>query len=571
MAALGSENDEESLKDCISPNADVFSYFTLTAPSERKKHGKFTVDAFLSYLLVFVVLFIQCTLLFCVSHKVIAKNAKWQFGILNTGKDWDIVGLMPGKGCSDGKSLCTSQNGTFTCAPPSLQLIGRWDVLDANKDGTWTRDEAMASREPLRCKYAVDPVEVFDVLIMLLKQREKYIWLHQDVKGSKGIQKVYFTYIMGDIAMCGYRNGDMCGNLVKRGFFDAALIHGTAPRVGTSIRSALDYCHSLLDIGGFCERSLPSTYATWRIKSVQECKDPEYSQFTYQDPGGGGPKSLLEVDYDAREDYEIAQTPVFLIYKTCIIFLWLLLIVSQVRAVFAVVTWVLQIPIKDDASDEDAAKDGTETDWGPKPQAKLNRRRSALRNDEIQSIAWSHRISLILVTFVRISMLLILLYVGLMFLGRQTDYIGLLLDGVALIFIVEVEEILYTRVLRQDVRHEWEEREPIILKKIGFLAHRPDVTDTLWFVAVMLMAIAFLVYYTTFIVSPMYDALQCACLSEGQMCHEAHIFSKDFWDHYWQHDVPDSIEAINIFRTGVVPSDDLANNPGAVKKILGTN
>jgi len=281
-ASVASEEDDAP-KDYVSPNADVFSYFTLTLPSERKKHGRFTVDAITSYLLVFMVLFFQGVLLFCVSDKVIRKNLNWQAGVMNTGKDWNIVGSKK-PGCNDGKSLCTFENGTYTCAPPSVQLIGRWDELDVDGNGVWTRDEVMKSREDLQCKYAVDPVEVFDVLVHLLKERAKFIWLHSDVTSGKAIQKVYFTYIMGDIAMCGYRNADMCGNLLHRGFFDAALIHGTAPRVGTTIRSALDYCHDLLDHGGFCERVLPSTYATWKIESVQECQGPDFSQFVYEDP-----------------------------------------------------------------------------------------------------------------------------------------------------------------------------------------------------------------------------------------------------------------------------------------------
>merc|ERR1719253_800732 len=137
----------------------------------------------------------------------------------------------------------------------------------------------MQSREELKCKFAVDPVEVFSVLGWMLQEREQHIWIHPDVTAGKSIHKMYFTYIMGDVAMCGYRDADMCGNLIKRGFFDAALEHGTAPRVGTSVRSALDYCHNLLDQGGFCERILPSTYATWKIESVQECKEAEFKQF----------------------------------------------------------------------------------------------------------------------------------------------------------------------------------------------------------------------------------------------------------------------------------------------------
>jgi len=89
------------------------------------------------------------------------------------------------------------------------------------------------------------------------------------------------------------------------------------------------------------------------------------------------------------------------------------------------------------------------------------------------------------------------------------------MDGVAFIFIVEVEEIIYARVLRQEVRSTWEERDPVEIKKNGFLASRPDLSDFMWLCIVLIAAIAFLAYYTVVLVEPLYASLQCACLSEG--------------------------------------------------------
>lgn len=528
QAATGGSDSfvDEAPEDLIAPSPDVFSYFLLTAPSERKKHKRFTIDALTSYILVFAVLFIQCTLLWCVSNKVIAKNVAWQNGIMNTGKDWDIVD-PESTGCNDGKSLCRVENGTFTCAPPSVQLIGRWEELDTNKDGVWTRDEVMAKREALRCKFAVDPIEVYNVLGRLLKAREQFIWLHPDVKKGDAIPKAYFQYIKGDVAMCGYRNGDMCGNLLKRGVFDSALNHSNIPRIGNSTSSALEYCHSLLDVGGICERNLPSTYSVWKIKSVQECGKPEYSQYLFKHPNGADQRSLLEVDYTARESYEVAKTATFRIYKTCIIFVWMLLIVSQLREVRRTVTWIYQVPLMTD-----------------------NTPREEWESKDVISISERHRIVLTIVNAVRAIIMGVLLYVGLNFLARQTDYIGLLLDGVALIFIVEVEEIVYSRVIRTDVRLKWEKGPVIRLQRIGIFGGHADAMDLAFFVVLVIAATCFLWYYTTTLVEPLYDALQCTCLSEGESCREAHAFSTKFWDQYWSHEVPASIGQINSLKAG---------------------
>jgi len=398
----------------------------------------------------------------------------------------------------------------------------------------------------------------------LLKERSKYIWIHHDIRNGIAIPKVYFTYIMGDVAMCGYRSSDMCGNLMKRGFFDAAIIHGNVPRVGSTPMSALEYCHSLLDEGGLCERFLPSTYATWKIESVQECKDPEYKQFVYKHPTTGVAKSLLEVDYDARENYEVAQTPVFITYKICIIFIWLLLIVAQLRELSKLMTWVCHIQVQKSHVSKERLEEVRHD-----REAALLRASTELHNDEIhEHVSWRHCWAITLVTVIRIGMLLFLCYVGLTFLGTQTDYVGLLLDGVALLFIVEVESIMYERVLRQEARTTWEDRESIVVRKFGpgMLARRPDITDLLWFIAVLITAIAFQLYYTSVIVQPLHNALECTCLSQGKHCFEANAFSSSFWDNYWKDAVPNARQGIDNLMSGLPLNDVRPDYPEIATK-----
>jgi len=542
-SARGPVDPDEVPKDCISPNPDVFSYFLLKAPSERKEHRKFTVDAGLSYALVLLTLAIQGMLLWCVFNKVIGRNINWQEGIMNTGKDWNLFsGSKPG--CNDGNSLCSVVDGVYTCAPPSVQLISQWDELDLDKDGIWTLQEVHKARDSLKCKYAVDPLEVFGVLITLLKERKEHIWLHPKLMSGESIHKDYFTYIKGDVAICGYRNEDMCGNLLKRGVFDAPLNNASVPRVGSTIQSALKYCRGLLEQGGLCERVLPSTYSTWKIESVQECSEPRYDKFVYKDPSDGSIKSLLEVDYEARQEFEMAKTNIFRAYKFCITLIWFLLIASRIREVAKCAMWVCQLPAASDAAQEEAD--------------------AASDCHDVRFMSTAHRIALFVVILFRVSMLSILLYVGLIFLGRQNDYIDLLLDGVALMFIVEVAEILYERVLRQEVKTTWETRESIELNKLGLsrLAQRPDIEDALYLILVTVLTVAFMVHYNVTLVEPLYDALQCTCLSQGDKCHEAHAFSKSFWDQYWTKDVPSSIQAISQMKLEQVPAVKMINGVG---------
>jgi hypothetical protein len=528
--------------DEIGAEANVFSYSTMAAPTQRKTFGVFTYDACMSYLLVFATLAVQGVLLFCVYDKVVVNNAHWVAGIMKTGEDWAMF-QPEADGCNDGQSLCTINNGTYSCAPPSIQLTGRWDELDVNGDGIWTRAEVFQTRKHIKCKYVVDPLEIFEVFKFLLLQREKYIWIHPDLRAGNAIHKAYFTYVMGDVAMCGYRSQDMCTNLLKRGVFHAALKYGNAPRIGTSIESALDYCREMLAPMGICERILPSTYATWKLESVVQCEKPKYKKFVYENPANGIKKSLLEVDYKARQKYELAQSVLFQVYKGMICCIWGLLIVHQLRIVFKVMSWVVQFPATEAVDEETRV-------------ALIARSRSGTDHARAEGpptgISLQHRLTMAFVTLLRITMLCILLYVGLSFLGRQTDYIGLLMDGVALIFIIQVQEIFYEHVIRADVRKHWEEAEEMTVQKVGIplLQRRPDIVDMLWFFIVVGLSVAFMYNYTKTIVNPLHDSLECACLGEGKHCFEATRFSKEFWDQYWKFDIPSVYTQINSLKSG---------------------
>jgi hypothetical protein len=537
----------------IYPKETVFSYFSLAAPKEYKRYGVFTLDASMSYLLAIATVLIQATLVYVVYNNVVVENSEWQHGIMNLGvakmkklkegESWNLF-AEGGGGCNNGESLCSLVNGTFSCAPPSVQLIGRWDELDVDKDGDWTREEMMKERETLKCKYVVDPLEIFDMMVLLLKKRRHIIWLHPDVLAGKSIPKAYFTYAMGDIIMCGYRNEDMCGNLLKRGVFDVPLKEGKSPRVGTTINSAMQYCRTMLQPRGTCEVLLPSTYSTWKIESVAQCHKPKYKQFVYTHPKSGKLKSLLEVDYKARLRFARAKTTLFKVYKGFMVGIWILLIISTLRDVWLGFAWINGFPTEE--IDFQAAMMKTLE----RENLRLDKEREGDTEETVTGITTAHKIALYVINISRVCVLSVLLFVGLSFLGRNTDYIGLLLDGVALVWIVEIAEILYSKVIRVEARNTWMAQKPLIIRPFRTmkLSMHPALTDWIWLIVSVVGTVTYIWWYSTVVVEPLYDALECSCVGEGSNCHEAERFSKSFWDHYWRHDVPNSFEQIDKLK-----------------------
>jgi len=539
-------DDTEAPELELSATQDVYSYFMFVAPTEAKKEGTSnTMDTWIAYLLIVLNLFFQGLLLYAVFNRVVLKTTEWRSGITQFAPTpgfalFDKVA----DGCNTGTSMCTIEGDGVSCAPPSVQLTSKWDELDLDHDGIWTREEVMTAREDLRCKYVVDPLEVFDVFVKTVVSREGIIWVHPDVKAGLALHKPYFTYAAGDIIMCGYRNKDMCGNVLERGFFDGALEHDTVPRVGNTMNSAMKYCYDLLKPGGFCDVTLPSTYSTWKIVSTQECQKPEYAKFTKAHPVTEVTKSFLTVDYDARQSYETTKTPLFKTFLFIVLSLWALSMVYNFRQIAIVCVWVSIFP-----SSKEAAKTG-------EPVVFLEDEETY----EIRGIDPGHRTMVGLITVVRMAMLLTLAGIGFCMLIKCTSYMDLIMNAVSLVFVLDIAGILYSQILRPQIRDQTESLKPMILHlSPTWLNKRPAVKDLLWMLSVFGIVIVVMLYHYSTTIDPMYTALECACSGVGENCREASQFSSDFWYKYWSVETPKVFQDVALLQGGglVAPATPL--------------
>jgi len=519
----------------IEPTESVYSFLFFMAPIEEvREPGKLTVSKILAWMVVIVALILQAVIIYAVWKVIVMGSAEWRLS---------VVDAAPTKGtCNTGASLCQKlPDGMVTCAPPSVQLSGRWDELDANGDGNWTRAEAEAAKDDIYCKYHVNPVEVFDVFTTFLVNRENIIWVHPAVRAGQGIPKAYFSYASGDIIMCGYRNSKMCPNLLQRGFFDAPLKHGTVPRVGTTIQSALEYCNDMLGDGGVCDRTLPSTYAVWKKSSEDQCYGTGYNKFTYEHPISKKTKSMLAVDYSATEDYRKAErSTLFMIYKASVIMVLLCCVFQDLKEIVPLATFVAIFPSAEELERQNREPIETKVNPNDDDDVKYT----------IRGITGVHRVSILAVIAARAIMFLVLLFVGVIFLLRETDYLNLILNGLGLLFIVLLPTDLYHQLLSPYLRSKVEQVEPVEVPLRGFplLNRNPALKDILWLAAMFLFLVTSMYIYTVVVVKPVTEALSCACLSEGHNCREATTFSGEFWDGYWRHEVPAVIGDIKEFE-----------------------
>jgi hypothetical protein len=545
-------DDTEHPYFTITPQEDVYSFLMFLGPTEGIKSGGknwLTIDVSMAYFLVLMTVVIQSVVLYAIWDRVVLNTIQWEMSIVNTnslgnrlimaiGEDADpLGGAPPPPECNSGRSLCRIEDGLYTCAPPSVQLTGRWAELDTNGDGVWTRKEAEAAQQELQCKYVVDPLLVFDVFANLVIAREKIIWVHPDVKKGKAIAKPYFTYAAGDIIMCMYRNDKMCANVLERGYFDAPLTHNTVPRVGNSIDSALEYCYQLLKPGGTCETVLPSTYSVWKVASDQECKKKTYSKFSYTNPNAtmDESKSLLSVDYKARKQYEKVYTNLFITYKTIIIVIWVVAMVYELKDKIKSVTWLCRMP-----GEAECEQQGL-------PLAKVE-------DDDtwtINGITRSHRFVMSVITFIRILMLAVLSVAGTSLLLNSPEYMSLIFDAVALYFVIELANLIWFGLIREKIRTEISENingTRVEMYGIPFCTHRPGVMDLSWLIFAVGIAMGLVYIFYRDSVGPLKDAIECTCVTSGDKCREAKQFDYDFWYDYWKVKTPQVFRDVEVLK-----------------------
>lgn len=517
---------------------DVYSFFKFVVPLKTvelerdgaaRKFRNAHTHVVMAYGLVILAVFMQAVVLYAIFWEVVVKAISWQNGIVKVDNEpWSLFAAE--SECTDGSSICTYVNGTYTCAPPSVQLTSRWSELDLNNDGIWSHEEAVEARDAITCKYGVDPTEVFRFFVKILHARKEFIWLHPDVVATPSgvIHKAYFQYLTGDVSMCLYRTVDMCPNLLRRGFFDSALALGTAPRVGNTTSTALEYCRSLLEPGGICEQTLPSTYWVWKTESIEQCQAVEYNRFDYKHPKTGYITSLLSADYEAHETYAKFQSPLFITYKAIIVFSWFLTMLPEVKYILKGLGWISGFPVGARHEMDDDMK-------------------------QITSVKRRHYNAIAVLLCIRAVMCVLLIWVGLQFLMRSKTYVGQLFDAVAMIFVLQFAQLLYDNGINARLQEEVDALQPMTYQRKSVLAKGDRGSDLFWLTALLLSTVAIMARNHYSVVVPVYQALGCACLQSGQHCHEATAFGKEFWQNYWGSVVPGVLQDIDGLRAGKVP------------------
>jgi hypothetical protein len=410
-------------------------------------------------------------------------------------------------------SLCSSEDsGRISCGPASLQLLSDWRFLDVDGDGFWTLAEASDAdyRELMKCKFGTDVMVLFNRFIEDMKTDTLLgkIALIPNITKGLAIPKHYFDAFLYIPMLCMYADQDMCANMFTRGVFHQAIKKGTL-----NLANASHFCRTLLS--GGCDEMLPGTYRKWRLAREETCGKRRYTPAEYASPDGSPDNLMMRVDFENRLTYGNAMAWHFIAFRSVIMLCFLGSMLNELRDMIRNLQALH--PGVEIIFDTDCASD-------------------VPKKDRTATIDSTHRVSMFVVALLRALLWVMLLHTGVLFLDRSNSYLDLIFDAVSLVFIFEIDEMLYGIFVRDKLR-SMHSNSHILLP----VQHEGIVLELC---GIIVLAVGLSTWHAVDVTGPLKEALDCVCLWEGGSCIEATTYSPAWWDRYWTQILPQSQEAI---------------------------
>jgi len=546
----------------LPPEDSVYSYFMFVPPVDQRRTKKhITPLIFFASILVAVNFAMQVTLLTVVGNHIMHEHNEWMSSMVRVKNfAWYHIFPMPYNApppvCrGQDKSLCSDTGDGLSCSPPSARVLSNWDLLDTDGDGVWSRAEAEDKhlQEAILCDFGADLLSLYhNVARQLNASHALKGRRNADLFSGNSVHKAYFDWYMHKPLLCQYGDADMCGPLFQWGFFDEALLQQTSPEF-EDVSLALTYCTHLLRHE--CYKIMPSTYTVWRSRSEKQCGSKVYGQSMYTPPEIQGNAietisssvPMLTVNFKMQTTYEHTKTIPFRIFLWVLIITFLSVMFLEMRSIYKTLAWTYTFPadtqehgLDGNIVGQDAVRievDGNDH-VGVDEDGKKYHVASA---KSIHAIRTDHRVSVIVVTVMRMTLWFLLLWSGVMFLTGQPRYLSLIFDALSLVFIFEIDELLYRTMLRHEFKVDHMTIADMRVRNLqgGSLSGQKSVlNDIFMFLGIILFGSCIVYTCCTVEFDPIIDALSCLCSKDGPRCLDTQQFGKTWWDNYWSSTFP---------------------------------
>lgn len=533
------------------PEESVYSYLTFMAPIEMRRTGLFMTPLIsFAVALVAVNFVMQVGLLYVTGQHIMKKHTEWVGSVAKIKEHaWYHVFPMPynlpeGNCKTKDSPLCADHKDGVSCAPPSIHLLTDFDLLDINGDGIWAKEEAEdgSLREKIQCEFNVDLPMLYEQTVRSMNSTSELRGRQNDeLFAGAGIHQAYFNWYMHKPLLCSYGDQDMCGLLFERGFFDEALQQESLAGFKDTT-SAFRYCTHLLQYE--CFNILPNTYRVWRFKSKQQCGLKLYEQSDYHSPADDSVTPMLHVDFKKRKEYATTETWGFRLFLCILLVTFLSVMTEEMKKIIGSFIWCGTFP-----SDNHTSFRSDDGRIVGKKSIKITKFRYGTGDDDEQikkailAVRADHRIVVFLMTFLRLMLWCFLLWTGIMFLTGPPRYLTLIFDALSLVFIFEIDELLYRTMLRHEFKEDHMSIDPMQVPQLSkgwFNSNIHIINDAAWMIGVIVLGVIIVGTYCHTELDPLLHSLECVCSVQGPNCAEAQAFSKSWWDTYWSSTMPSS-------------------------------
>lgn len=459
--------------------------------------------------------------------------------------------------------LCQySENGTYSCPPPSTRFVSKWHALDLDGDGMWTMAEAEKTEKDFAEKAEKDtalegdwilkkPGIVFNSIVNGLKLRAVFaqnnlnqtLYISPEVKTKTGIPKAYFDFWVGDAMMCTHFDRYSCNNLVASGLFNVALTDGRMAAAHKGIfdlDSATKYCQMMLEEGGGCEQTLPASFLQNSLHRRNQCGSSSLegaSAFVTNPEDASDTVPVMKMSFSKLMDFSQSTDEMFLFFKILIMFLFYSSLVDELRDLIQTFEFLLRFEGIKSVGDR-----GGETVIDPQS--------ARGKHYKITAISRKHRAAMIFILFLRMVILCTLTSYGTWFLLNEGRYIELVLNALALSFITGIDEVLYNFVDEEEL--SLNDVEPV-----KSMTHIPGpetwigmmYSKEFWGLVILpVMSIGVVMWNCHYVRVPLLEALTCTCTQTGPNCAESIQNQLPWWKNYWSQILPSAVHQIEGLR-----------------------
>lgn len=441
-------------------------------------------------------------------------------------------------------------NGTFTCMPHSVKFAFEWKHLDSNGDGVWTLEEAKRDKFDLKQKRNLSPETVFNNVLnglrfdadyMASSGRNRSLYLSKEIQSGRGIPKAYFNFWRGDAMMCAHFDPNSCEAAAKSGIFEAALVPGRVSAESKGIHdldSAIEYCYRMLSSGGGCEALLPTDFKRNREQRWGRCGARSLVEGgKYTNPYDKDQSvHILEATYESVYKYQRGTSRLYVFFQSLIIMLWLLSLIDEWRELLKFIEFLIVFPGLNSQDNGGTVNKPTHEDGET--------------TYTITGISKKHRALLALFFVIRVNVCGVLTQFGTWFLLTETDYLNLVLNSLALTFILTIDAMLF-ELIEHEIREMMDNA-----RAIEFVTRMPTegwmgycLKKECWgLFMVPLLAVCIVLNFTYTQKEPLLTVLRCACTQEGDKCMDSPVYQAEWWKDYWSKVLPSAVHQIEAMR-----------------------